>query len=532
MNMAECVLGAHQDPARVALRVVDANGAARALRYGDLASLAHRFAHALAHIGIGKGDVLGVLCPRGAEAHVTVLGGLLAGAVVMPLFASFGPQPVATRMALARARALVTTRRLFEHSVLPQRAAMPALENIVLVDGPGSNGCSACSNLADMLRCEPDQAYEPVTRAGDPALLHFTSGTGGRPKGVLHVHDAVRSHLATAREALQLGAGDVFWCTADMGWVTGMSYGVMAALGCGTTSVVSPDGFDAALWYRILDEQAVNVWYTSPTALRMLARSALPVPRLPALRRIASVGEALDAACVEWTRRNFGVPVCNTWWQTETGAIMIADAVAPGRHPGAMGKPLTGVDARIVRRLGGRRIGVVDTQVAEGELAFAAGWPSMFHGYLEDESRYRAQFAHGLYLSGDIVRRDEAGQYWFVGRRDDMIKTAGHLVGPAEVERVLTQHEAVAEAGVVGKPDAVAGEIVVACVVLKRGRIATPALRDELLAHARRALGPVLAPRQIEFLSGLPHNEAGKILRRQLKRRCTRVPVREPAESV
>ncbi|MBL8482937.1 MAG: AMP-binding protein [Rhodocyclaceae bacterium] len=522
LNIAHYVLGDVGNPARgarVALRIVDANGTCRDIRYDALAARVHRCAHAYAQLGLCPGEVVGVLCPPGEALTVATLGALAGGMVVMPLFCSFGPQPIATRMALSGAHTLVTTRALYERRIAPERGALPRLSKILLVDGDAAPGDADCHLLEALLAGAPDTPYPSATRAGDPALLHFTSGSSGKPKGVLHGHGVVRRQHATAREALDLREGDAFWCTADPGWVTGMAYGVLAGLACGATNLVSAEAFDALLWYRILEQQRVNVWYASPTALRLLAHADRPRPNLPCLRRIASVGEALDEATRQWAADHLGCRVRDTWWQTETGAIMIADCEPDGVHAGAMGRPVSGIEARVVRRTGEGTLSTLDTPAAEGELAFVAGWPSMFRGYLDDEPRYRAAFVQGLYLTGDIVRRDESGRYWFVGRDDDMIKTSGHLVGPHEIENVLMQHGVVAEAGVVGQADAVAGEIVVACVVLKPGWAPTDPVREELLAHAKSALGPVLAPRRIEFMRSLPHTASDKILRRRLKAR-------------
>ncbi|MBL8484352.1 MAG: AMP-binding protein [Rhodocyclaceae bacterium] len=533
LNIAHYVLGDLGDPARgarVALRVVGADGTCRDLRYDALAARVHRCAHAYARLGLAAGEVVGILCPPGEALTVATLGALAGGMVVMPLFCSFGPQPIATRMALSGARTLVTTRALYERRIAPERDALPRLSKVVLVDGDAGPDDADCHLLEALLAAAPDTPYPIATHAEQPALLQFTSGSSGKPKGVLHAHGVVRRQHATAREALDLREGDEFWCTADPGWVTGMAYGVLAPLACGATNVVSAEPFDAALWYRILAEQRVKLWYASPTALRLLAHADLPRPHLPHLRRIASVGEALDEATRQWAVDHLGCPVRDTWWQTETGAIMIADCEADAVPSGTMGRPVSGIEARVVRRTGDAALSVIDTPAAEGELAFVAGWPSMFRGYLDDEARYRAAFVQGLYLTGDIVRRDESGRYWFVGRDDDMIKTSGHLVGPHEIENVLMQHGVVAEAGVVGQADAVAGEVVVACIVLKPGWAPSDPVREELLAHARSALGPALAPRRIEFMRSLPHTASDKILRRRLKARIAEgVAAAQPA---
>jgi acetyl-CoA synthetase len=366
----------------------------------------------------------------------------------------------------------------------------------------------------------------PPTDPEDMALLHFTSGTTGLPKGAIHVHQAVLTHFATGRYVLDLHPGDIYWCTADPGWVTGTSYGIIAPLLHGVTNIVDEADFDAERWYRILQEQRVNVWYTAPTAIRRLMR--LPgEPRtqydLSALRLILSVGEPLNPEAVVWGERALGLPIHDNWWQTETGGIMVANYAACDIRPGSMGRPLPGIEAAIVRR-GESGIEVVTTPDTEGELALKTGWPSMFRGYLHDDARYAKCFADGWYLSGDLAKRDADGYFWFVGRADDIIKTSGHMVGPFEVESALMEHPAVAEAGVIGKPDPLIGELVKAFISLKVGHEPSDALKLEILGFARKRLGSAVAPKEIAFTDNLPKTRSGKIMRRLLKARELGLP--------
>ncbi len=359
------------------------------------------------------------------------------------------------------------------------------------------------------------------------ALLHFTSGTTGTPKGAVHVHDAVVAHAVTGKLALDFHDDDVFWCTADPGWVTGTSYGIVAPLVNGITSVVDEAEFDAERWYGILDAQGVSVWYTAPTAVRMMMKvgeAAARAHELPALRFIASVGEPLNPEAVCWGQRAFGLPIHDNWWQTETGGIMIANFAASEIRPGSMGRPLPGIVAALLRRdehgnvvVRDGRADVIEEPDTEGELALRPGWPSMFRGYLGEEQRYAECFLDGWYRSGDLAMRDADGYYWFVGRADDVIKSAGHLIGPFEVESALMEHPAVAEAGVIGKPDPIAGEIVKAFVVPRPGTETSDELRLELIGFGRSRLGAAVAPREIEFVSDLPKTRSGKIMRRMLR---------------
>ncbi|MFS4092992.1 acetate--CoA ligase [Streptomyces sp. AF1A] len=522
----------------VALRCVGRDDSVTSLTYGDLARSSARFANVLRGLGIGHGDRVVTLLGRCPELYTVVLGTLKNTSVLCPLFSAFGPDPVFQRMTLSDAQVLVTTADLYRRKIAGQRRALAALHHVLIV-GEGAVDLPDTLSLAGLMAEAADTFTIPPTSPHDMALLHFTSGTTGIPKGAVHVHEAAVAHYMTALYALDLHEDDVFWCTADPGWVTGMSYGIVAPLMHGVTVVVDEGDYDARRWYRILADQRVRVWYTAPTALRMLMRTTprtgpYDLPRsfdLSALRFVASVGEPLNPEAVVWGRDVLGLPVHDNWWQTETGAIMIANCAAFDIRPGSMGRPLPGVEAAVLRRGEDGRAEVADGHVSvveepgvEGELALRAGWPSMFRGYLHDEPRTAAAFADGWYLTGDLVRRDADGWYWFVGRADDVITSAGHLIGPFEVESILMEHPAVAESGVIGRPDPVAGNIVKAFVTLRPGFDATTTMRQELLAFARRRLGPAVAPREIAFDQHLPHTRSGKVMRRLLRARELGLP--------
>ncbi|HMM54065.1 MAG TPA: acetate--CoA ligase [Candidatus Desulfobacillus sp.] len=506
-------------------------GASRDIGYGELARLSNRFANVLRALGVGKGERLFLLCGRRPELYVAMLGGFKNGTAVSPLFSAFGPEPIATRIRLGEGSVLLTTDALYERKVAQIRGALPTLRHVLLVGEDGrTTNIPGTLDLAALMSQASDACDIAATAAEDLALLHFTSGTTGTPKGAMHVHDAVVTHFATGRYALDLHAEDIFWCTADPGWVTGTSYGIIAPLLHGVTSIVDEAEFDVERWYRILDEEKVSVWYTAPTAIRMLMKAGAEIAgkrSYPSLRFIASVGEPLNPEAVWWGREVLGLPIHDNWWQTETGGIMIANTPAFDIKPGSMGRPLPGIEAAIVRRDAAGNISLVDAPDSEGELALKTGWPSMLRGYLHDEERYRKCFAgadNEWYLSGDLARHDADGYYWFVGRADDVIKSAGHLIGPFEVESALMEHPAVAEAGVIGKPDAVVGEVVKAFVSLKKGFEASETLRLELLGHARKKLGAAVAPKEIAFLPTLPRTRSGKIMRRLLKARELGLP--------
>ncbi|MGN6131111.1 MAG: acetate--CoA ligase [Nocardioidaceae bacterium] len=520
---------ARGDGGRVALRLVAQDETVTEVSYAALAAQTSRFAHLLDTLGVGPGETVCSLLGRGLDVFVTALGTLKHRSVFCPLFAAFGPEPVRERLRLGQARVLVTTAELYRRRIVPIRADLPELAHVLLVDACGVPGTES---FADLLADRPDHYPIGHTEPGTVALLHFTSGTTGRPKGALHVHEAVVAHYATGAYALGLREGDVFWCTADPGWVTGTSYGIVAPLTHGVTLVCDAGEYDARRWYRILERERVTVWYTAPTALRMLMRAGSDLVGgfdLSALRHVASVGEPLNPEVVVWGQEAYGVPVLDNWWQTETGAIMICNRPDREVRPGSMGLPVPGVVATVLERGPDGRAAVVDGAVLEagpgvaGELALRPGWPSMFRGYLHDEERYHACFAGGWYLTGDLASRDPDGWFWFVGRADDVIKSAGHLIGPFEVESALMEHPAVAEAGVIGKPDPVAGEVVKAFVTLREGFEPTEDLRMELVAFGRRRLGSV-APREVAFDQHLPHTRSGKVMRRLLKARELGLP--------
>ncbi|MDR3661323.1 MAG: acetate--CoA ligase [Mycobacterium sp.] len=534
-NIAYAALDRHaQGPAatRTALRFVSDAGSdgalvSRNVSYGELGQLSRRFTNVLRALGICKGHRVFTLMGRCPELYATVLGALRNGCVVSPMFSAFGPEPLATRINLGDADVLVTTALIYQRKIAAIRDRLPSVKHILIVGIDQITEIPGTRDFWSLMAAVDDNAPICPTTADDPALLHFTSGTTGTPKGAIHVHGAVTMHFVTGLYALDLHPDDVYWCTADPGWVTGMSYGVIAPLLHGVTSIVDEAEFDAERWYRVLHDNEVTVWYTAPTAIRMLIKAGPELAtqyRFPRLRFIASVGEPLNPEAVWWAKRVLGLPIHDNWWQTETGGIMIANTPAFDIKPGSMGRPLPGVDAYVVRRNDDGTISVIEEPDTEGELALRPGWPSMFRGYLHDDARYQLCFADGFYLSGDLAKRDSDGYYWFVGRIDDVIKSAGHLIGPFEVESVLTEHEAVAEAAVIGKPDPTVGEVVKAFVTLKDGFSGDEALRRELLGHARKRLGAAVAPKEIEFVDALPHTRSGKIMRRLLKARELGLP--------
>jgi len=534
LNIAHEAVDRHVNEGRgdhVAIRWLPRQGEPVDLTYVELRRRTNRFANVLAGLGCGAGTRVATITGRIPDLYVAALGTLKAKAVFTPLFSAFGPEPIRQRVELGGISVIVTTARLFARRLASILDDMPVVQHVLLCDAGGDVPDDPRVHDLDQLLADASDEFEiPPTDPEDLALLHFTSGTTGTPKGAMHVHGAVLTHYVTAKFVLDLHPDDVFWCTADPGWVTGSSYGIIAPLAHGATSIVDEGDFNADRWYSVVESERVTVWYTAPTAIRMMMRLGLEVAAahdLSSLRLVASVGEPLNPEGVVWGERAFGTPILDNWWQTETGGIMIANYRSQPVRPGSMGRPLPGVDATILERDAegdivlddsGRPVEVTESATS-GELALRAGWPSMFRGYLDQPDRYERCFVGDWYRTGDLARRDDDGYFWFVGRGDDVIKTAGHLIGPFEVESVLVEHPAVAEAGVIGKPDETIGAIVKAFVTLVPGRSDSDQLRTELLGHARSRLGAAVAPREIEVVDHLPHTRSGKIMRRLLKAR-------------
>jgi acetyl-CoA synthetase len=509
----------------VAMRWLRKDKSIQEATYTDLKKRTARFANVLSLLGIQKGDTVFSFAGRIPELYIAALGTLKKTAVFCPMFSVFGPEPVWQRLSRGNARVLVTTTALYHKTVLQILDRLPSLQFILLTDAVAPVSERILS-LPVLMEQASDQFVVPPTDPETPALLHFTSGTTGMPKGALHVHQAVLTHYTTGKYILDFHKGDMFWCTADPGWVTGTSYGIIAPLVNGVTNIVDEEEFDAVRWYGILQDQKINVWYTAPTAIRRLMRMDIhprEVYHLDHLRLMLSVGEPLHPDAVVWCQKTFGVPVLDNWWQTETGGIMIANFPAMTVRPGAMGKPLPGVEAEIAE-VTDTDIHIITDTEKQGQLVLKKGFPSMFRGYLHEEERYQKCFRGDWYITGDLAKKDADGYFWFVGRADDIIKTSGHMVGPFEVESTLMMHPAVAEAAVIGKPDPTIGELVKAFVVLKPGNEANELLKLDITGFARKKMGPAVAPKEIAFVENLPKTRSGKMLRRLLKARELGLP--------
>ncbi|HOP41493.1 MAG TPA: AMP-binding protein [Geobacteraceae bacterium] len=500
---------------KVAMRFIVPSLERHDYTFKDLDVLSNRFANVLAKLGFAKGDSFFTFLPKAPAQFIAFLGALKHEVVVGTLFSNFGEEAILDRLGDAGAAGVIT-KRSFVKKIAAVRSKMPRLRYILVVDIDDHLAEDILSY--DRLMKEASTDYHvSVTSPETPAILHYTSGSTGKPKGVVHLHRALSSHAATASSVLGLRGDDIYWCTADQGWVTGTSYGILGPWSLGVTQIQFSGSYNADSWFSILEEEEVTVWYTAPTALRMLMREE-PVFYekfvLKSLRHIFSVGEPLNPEVIAWTRRTFGHDIFDTWFQTETGAIMIANRPGLEVRPGAMGKPVDGIEAAILTDEGEP---VPDTE--PGNLCVKTGWPSMFAAYLNNPGAYASKFRNGYYFSGDTAYRDADGYFWFLGRTDDVINTAGHLISPFEIESTLLEIEEVAEAGVVGVPDEILFEKVVAFVTLHRKYTYSQELELKIRLYVTHKLSSVATPHDVVFLPEIPKNKSGKIMRRVLKAR-------------
>ncbi|WP_199690272.1 MULTISPECIES: acetate--CoA ligase [Clostridia] len=479
------------------------------LTFDDLRRESNKFANVLRKYGIKKGDRVFLFMPRTPEFYVAFFGILKVGAIAGPLFEAFMEQAVKDRLQDSEAKMLITTPDLLER--VPE-AELPALEKIILV---GEERAESYIYYHEEMKAASDQTELEWVDLEDGMLLHYTSGSTGKPKGVYHVHNAMLQHYATGDWVLDLKRDDIYWCTADPGWVTGTSYGIFAPWLHGVTNVVRGGRFTPDDWYHTLEKYRVTVWYTAPTALRKLVsagKETVDKYDLSPLRHILSVGEPLNPEVISWGLKVFHLRIHDTWWMTETGAQLIVNLPCLEIRPGSMGKPIPGIEATIIDNEGNEL-----PPYQMGNLAIKKGWPSMMRAIWNNPGKFESYFIQGWYVSGDSAYKDEDGYFWFQGRLDDVINTSGERVGPFEVESKLIEHPAVAEAGVIGKPHPERGEIIKAFITLNDGYEDSEALRDEIKQFVKTGLSAHAAPREIEVKDSIPKTRSGKIMRRLLK---------------
>ncbi len=497
---------------KIALYYSDANREEQ-YTFLEMKEKSNRFGNVLRKLGIKKGDRVFIFMPRTPELYFSFLGAIKIGAVVGPLFEAFMEAAVRDRLENSEAVALVTTPELLDRVPVKE---LPALKHVILVGETGGNLDEGYVDFyKEMEAASPELDIEWVDRE-DPMLIHYTSGSTGKPKGVLHVHNAMIQHYQTGKWVLDLQEDDIYWCTADPGWVTGTSYGVFAPWLNGVTNVIRGGRFNPDDWYQTLEKYGVTVWYSAPTAFRMLMGAGEEVAKkydLSKVRHILSIGEPLNPEVVRWGLKAYGRRIHDNWWQTETGAILIANYPCMEIKPGSMGRPFPGIEAAILDDEGNKL-----PPYKMGNLAIRTPWPSMMRSIWKNKAKYDEYFRiPGWYISGDSAYMDEDGYIWFQGRLDDVINTSGERIGPFEVESKLVEHPAVAEAGVIGKPDPVRGEIIKAFIALRTGYEPSEDLKKEIYEFVKKGLAAHAAPREIEFKDKLPKTRSGKIMRRVLK---------------
>lgn len=500
---------------KVAFHWISAHQERTGYTFGDLDRESNRFANALQALQFGAGDILFTFLPKTPEQFFSFLGALKLQVICGTLFSNFGDDALLDRLGDARAKGIVTKKSLLK-KVSRIRDQLPSLRFIIVIDIEEHLSADILSYPA-LMREASDQFAAPLTPADTPSVLHYTSGSTGKPKGVLHVHRSVLHQSRTASEVLCLTDSDIFWCTADQGWVTGTSYGIIGPWSLGVTQIHYGGGYDAKLWFDLLRDEKITVWYSAPTALRMLMRedpALYTAYDLPSLKHVFSVGEPLNPEVISWARSILGREIYDTWFQTETGGIMITNRPGLQIRPGSMGVPLDDIEPAIIADdgeiLGSNR---------QGNLCLKTGWPSMFITYLNNESAYHSKIRNDWYYTGDTAVRDDDGYYWFKGRSDDVINTAGHLISPFEVESALLEIEEIAESGVIGVPDDLLYERVVAFIHLHKQYSWSKELEVKTRLHVSNRASSIATPQEIIIVDSVPKNKSGKIMRRVLKAR-------------
>lgn len=508
LNVAHNAIDVHVEDgngSKTALIFEPDEGETQTYTFEDLAKRSNKYANFLKHKVINRGDRVFIFLPRTPELFISFLGIVKTGAIAGTMFSAFAKDALKDRLENSGAVALFTNKELYER-VKEVQAELPELKHIILVDD---------EETEKELDSQPDTFDVAHMKPEDYAFMLYTSGTTGKPKGIVHAHYGLIQQKASAEHVLDLKENDVYWCTADPGWVTGIVYSILSNWAIGVTTLVHGGRFDPDIWYGLIQKHKVTVWYTAPTAVRMLMAKGDELVKkydLSSLRHLGSVGEPLNPEAVEWGEKAFGKMFHDTWWQTETGSMMIVNSPDLKIKPGSMGKPLPWIKAAVMDD----EMNPVP-QGEEGNLCLLPPWPSIMRTVWQNQEKYQSYFNKGWYISGDKAKIDEEGYFWFIGRADDVIKTSGERVGPFEVESALDKFPGVVEAGVIGKPDEVRGEIIKAFVVLKPGVEGNDELIKELQEHVKKYLAGHAYPKEIAFVDKLPKTRSGKIMRRILK---------------
>lgn len=483
--------------------------------FKDIKEKSDHLATVLKNYGVKKGDIVFIFLPKNAANHIAMIAAIKLGAVVGPLFEAFMEDAVRDRISDCEGRFLITDSELVKR--VPKQD-LPSLETVFITEGPEKCTEDEISLVEELAKTKPQNDIIEWVDLEHRLNIHYTSGSTGKPKGIVHAHRAMIHQYQTGKWVLDIKEDDVYWCTAHLGWVTGTVYGLFAPWLNRATVVVNDGRFNADSWYSTIEKTGVTVWYSAPTAFRMLkaeGNEVLEKYNLNSLRHILSVGEPLNPEVIVWGIETLGKRIHDTWWMTETGAQLIVNLPSEVIKPGSMGRPFPGIEVAVIDDDGNP---LPNGQV--GHLGIKASWPGIMREVWKNEEKYNSYFVNEWYVSGDLAILDEDGYVFFQGRSDDMINSSGERIGPFEVESKLIEHEAVAEAGVIGKPDTLRGEIVKAFIVLKKGYSPSAELLEEIRVFVKQNLAAHAAPREIEVLDELPKTKiSGKILRRELKAR-------------
>ena len=519
---------------KVALIWQGEEGRERIFTYQKLLSQVSRFANALKNIGIKKGDCVCIYMPLVPEQIISMLACARIGAVHNVVFGGFGAAALSMRIQDAKAKAVITADISIRRGKAIQLKGIvdeaivnsPTVEHVIVLRrrDPPVDLHERELDFYEMMKGMSDTCPPQVMDAEDPFFILYTSGSTGKPKGIVHTCGGYMvGTYYTSKYVFDIKDNDIFWCTADPGWITGHSYITYGPLAVGATVFISeltPDYPDAGSYWNLIEEQKVTIFYTAPTAIRMFMKMGEVWPNkynLNSLRIIGSVGEPLNPEAFEWYYHVIGkdkIPILDTWWQTETGMHMITTMIGEPMRPGFAGKPIPGIEADVVDKDGNSV-----KPGTGGLLVIKSPWPSMLRTVYNDDERYRKYWEtiKGVYTVGDLAVKGKDGYIMILGRSDDIIIVAGHNIGTAEVESALVSHHAVAEAAVIGKPDTLKGNSIKAFIILRVGNEPSENLKKDLLHHVRTTIGPIAMPHEIDFVDKLPKTRSGKIMRRVLK---------------
>jgi len=497
-----------------AFRWISANLSHEEFSYIQIESFSNRIAGILKNLGVNKGDRISIFLPRSPELIYSFFAILKNEAVACVLFSTFGDSALFDRLN-DNESTIVITKKSLSKKITKIKGDLKNLRSILVIDIDEHLDGFTFSLPKLLSDSSVDFKYEPLIEPDSPAFIQYTSGSTGKPKGAVHVHGAISSIENSFLEVFQIKKDEIYWCTADPAWITGLVYGIMAPMATQTQQIQFVGNFNAEHWLKCLQDEKVNVWYTAPTALRMLMQEEdvlFSRHDFSTLKRIYSVGEPLNPEVYRWAKRIFNCEVFDNFFQSETGSIMISNRPGIPVKPGSMGEPLKSIEAEILDD----EMNPVE-QGLQGNLCFKKGWPSMFSTYLNKPELYADKFSGNYYKTGDLAVKDNDGYFWYVSRADDVINTAGHLVGPFEVESSLLEIEEINDVAVIGAPDTILHEKIVAYLCLKNSVEWSRELELKCRIKISNDISTTAIPQEYKIVKTIPKNRSGKILRRVLR---------------